>query len=62
MELLATMGLGVAGSFAMGSVFHVLFASSNEGVQPSGFIGSVIGGILLLVAARSWKRKDAAAS
>ncbi|QEG21615.1 GlsB/YeaQ/YmgE family stress response membrane protein [Mariniblastus fucicola] len=43
-----TVLVGVAGSFTMGAIFHILFASSNEGVQPSGFIGSVIGAMIVL--------------
>lgn len=45
---LATIAIGVAGSFVMGAIFHILFASSNEGVQPAGFIGSIIGSIIVL--------------
>ena len=48
----ATIGIGVAGSFVMGAIFHVLFASSNEGVQPAGFIGSVIGTVIFLCVVR----------
>lgn len=44
----ATVGIGVAGSFVMGAIFHMLFASSNDGVQPAGFIGSVIGSVIVL--------------
>ena len=47
-----TVGIGIAGSFTMGAIFHMLFASSNEGVQPAGFIGSVIGAMLVLYAYR----------
>lgn len=44
-----TVGIGIAGSFTMGAIFHILFASSNEGVQPAGFIGSVIGAVIVLL-------------
>ena len=45
---LPTILVGVAGSFTMGAIFHVLFASSNEGVQPAGWIGSIIGAVIVL--------------
>lgn len=45
---LPTILVGVAGSFTMGGIFHILFASSNDGIQPAGFIGSVIGAVIVL--------------
>ncbi len=60
MGLLATTGIGIAGSFTMGAIFHLLFAGSNDGMEPSGFIGSVIGAILVLVVLRRWKREEPA--
>lgn len=58
MGWLATIGLGIAGSFLTGAVFHVLFASSNSGVQPAGFFGSVIGGIAVVLTLRSLKKRS----
>ncbi|MEM8678672.1 MAG: GlsB/YeaQ/YmgE family stress response membrane protein [Planctomycetota bacterium] len=50
-----TMGLGVLGSLTTGALFHALFAESNDGFQPAGFIGSVIGGMVVLWLARKLK-------
>ena len=58
MGWLATIGLGIAGSFFTGAIFHVLFASSNSGVQPAGFFGSVIGGIAVVLMLRSLKKRS----
>ncbi|QDU91614.1 hypothetical protein Pla175_50440 [Pirellulimonas nuda] len=54
-----TMGLGIAGSLLMGFLFSVLFGSGleDEGIQPAGFLGAVIGGILVLLILRSFSRK-----
>ena len=56
MGYIATMGLGIAGSFVVGIVFHVLFNGGSEGVEPAGYIGSVIGAICLLLGVRSYRR------
>lgn len=51
MSIVSTTLLGIIGSFIGGFVFKVLFnsdASSGE-LQPSGFIGSVIGAVIALV-------------
>lgn len=60
MGWLATIGLGIAGSFLMGAIFHVLFAASNTGVQPTGLFGSVIGGVATLLLIRSVKKNSVA--
>ena len=52
MGCLGTIGLGVAGSFAFGLLFHLLFGDSTDGFQPAGFIGAVIGGIIVLLLLR----------
>lgn len=50
MGLIATTLLGVAGSFAGGFVWNLLSPGRDWlALRPSGFIGSVIGAILLLV-------------
>lgn len=51
MGLLATIGLGVAGSFVGGFLASLLFGG-DAGLQPASFIGSFIGAILLIVALR----------
>lgn len=47
-----TIGLGITGSFLCGAIGHLLFASSNEGIQPAGLVCSVIGGIVVLLVFR----------
>ena len=53
MGCFATIGLGVAGSFAGGFLFHLLFVrGDSDGFEPAGFIGAVIGGVLVLLLLR----------
>jgi len=58
MGVLATMLLGVVGSFIGGFLGYVLFDKDvNEGaLQPSGVIGSVIGAIIALLVWRAMSR------
>ena len=49
MGLLMTTLLGIAGSIIGGLVASALWGGSAGQFQPSGFIGSVIGAIVLLV-------------
>ena len=50
MGCLATIGLGVFGSLLGGLVAWALFGGDPaEGFKPSGFIGAVIGSIVLLL-------------
>ncbi len=49
---LGTILIGVAGSFAGGFLGHLIFGESGERISPAGLIGSVIGGILVLVLMR----------
>jgi uncharacterized membrane protein YeaQ/YmgE (transglycosylase-associated protein family) len=53
---LATIGVGVAGSFIGGFISHMLFGSADEGIQPAGFIGAVIGGVILLLLLRKFAK------
>ena len=55
MGCLATIGLGVAGSFLGGFVAHLLFGGRGDGFQPAGMIGAVIGGIVVLLLLRKYK-------
>lgn len=57
MGCLATIALGVAGSFVGGFISHLLFDSSGDGVEPAGLIGAVIGGILVLIVFRKMARR-----
>lgn len=56
MGCLATIGIGVAGSFLGGAISHVLFARSYEGIQPAGFLGAVIGGVIVLLLLRKFAK------
>jgi uncharacterized membrane protein YeaQ/YmgE (transglycosylase-associated protein family) len=52
MGIIATTLLGVAGSFMGGFLASVLLGGSWRVLHPSGFIGSIIGAIVLLVLGR----------
>lgn len=58
MGFLATVALGVAGSFIGGFLGYLLFhRNASEGpLQPGGIVGSVIGAILLLLILRTSRR------
>ncbi len=62
MGWLATIGVGVAGSFVTGAICHVLFSDSNDGIQPAGLIGSVVGGVLVVILTRSLRKSRTNAS
>jgi len=51
MGLVMTMLLGVAGSLIGGLIGSALSGGSATGFQPSGFLGSLIGAVVLLVIA-----------
>ncbi len=51
MGFVLTTALGIAGSLIGGLVASALAGGSATGFQPSGFIGSIIGAIVLLVIA-----------
>jgi uncharacterized membrane protein YeaQ/YmgE (transglycosylase-associated protein family) len=50
-SILATIVLGIVGSFVGGFLGYLLFGhdSSNGFLQPSGLIGSVIGAVIVLL-------------
>jgi uncharacterized membrane protein YeaQ/YmgE (transglycosylase-associated protein family) len=49
--ILATMVIGIVGSFVGGFLGYVLFHhdAQNGAIQPSGIIGSVIGAVIVLL-------------
>jgi uncharacterized membrane protein YeaQ/YmgE (transglycosylase-associated protein family) len=51
MSILATIGLGIVGSFVGGFLADVLFRSDSEdvGLAPAGLLGSIIGAIVVLL-------------
>lgn len=58
MGIVATVLLGIAGSFVGGFLGYVLFNKDlGEGaLQPSGILGSIVGAIILLLLTRSFRR------
>lgn len=60
MSVLQTMLLGIVGSFVGGFLGRILFGSGDGLVQPSSWIGSTIGAIIvLLVYLRISRRSNA---
>jgi len=59
MGCLATMVLGIVGSLLGGFMASLVFGRSEEGFEPSGFIGAVIGAIILLAIYRYFTRQRA---
>jgi uncharacterized membrane protein YeaQ/YmgE (transglycosylase-associated protein family) len=59
MSLLGTWALGVVGSFVGGFLGYVLFGADAEdgAVQLAGFIGSVLGAIVVLLIYRAVNRR-----
>ena len=55
MSWLMTGVTGVAGSFVFGTAFYLLFGSESGGIAPAGFIGSVIGAVVVLLGVRYMK-------
>jgi uncharacterized membrane protein YeaQ/YmgE (transglycosylase-associated protein family) len=53
---LGTMVVGVAGSFLCGGLAHLFFGSTNTEMEPAGFIGAVIGGIIVILLTRQLSR------
>lgn len=49
MTLVMTIVVGVVGSFAGGAISHLIFGGGAGFVQPSGWIMSVIGAIVVLL-------------
>jgi len=60
MSLLMTMVLGVAGSFVGGGLSYLLFGAGEGAFQPSGWIMSIIGAVVLLLIYSSLQSKKAA--
>ncbi|MCA9115822.1 MAG: GlsB/YeaQ/YmgE family stress response membrane protein [Planctomycetaceae bacterium] len=48
MGWIATMILGVIGSFAGGTIGSLLFGDGGSGIQPGSWISSILGALLVL--------------
>ena len=48
MSMLMTSLLGVVGSFVGGGLAYLLFGSGDGGLQPSGWLMSILGAIIVL--------------
>jgi uncharacterized membrane protein YeaQ/YmgE (transglycosylase-associated protein family) len=58
MSILQTILLGLAGSFVGGLLGRLLFGSGDSLVQPSSWIGSIIGAVIVLVIYMQIKRRS----
>ena len=56
MSIVMTIILGVAGSFAGGFLGSLVSSGASASLQPSGWIGSIVGALVLLFA-YSWLQK-----
>jgi uncharacterized membrane protein YeaQ/YmgE (transglycosylase-associated protein family) len=59
MTIWQTLLLGIAGSFAGGFLGRLLFGSGDSLVQPSSWIGSIIGSVIVLLVYLQIKRRSA---
>ncbi|MBV9593202.1 MAG: GlsB/YeaQ/YmgE family stress response membrane protein [Actinobacteria bacterium] len=59
MSIIATIGLGIVGSFVGGFLGYALFhKDSQDGfVQPSGWIGSIIGALIVLLIVQAYENR-----
>lgn len=58
MSVLQTILLGVVGSFVGGTLGWVLFGRGDGFIQPSSWIGSVIGAVIVLLVYLAIKRRS----
>jgi len=56
MGLFATMALGVVGSLIGGSISFLIRGGPTDGFEPSGYIMSIIGAIILIVVVQRMQR------
>ena len=57
MGCLGTILLGVAGSFTGGFLFHLLFGSGGNEIEPANFLGALIGSVVVLFAMRKFQNR-----
>jgi uncharacterized membrane protein YeaQ/YmgE (transglycosylase-associated protein family) len=53
MSILATIVLGIVGSFVGGFLFDVLFQNDEDGFSPAGLLGSIVGAVIALLIYRA---------
>jgi uncharacterized membrane protein YeaQ/YmgE (transglycosylase-associated protein family) len=58
MSVLQTILLGIVGSFVGGFLGRILFGRGDNFVQPSSWIGSIIGAVIVLVVYLQIKRRS----
>lgn len=59
LSLLATLALGVLGSFVGGFLGRLIFGHGSGFVQPSSWIGSIIGAVIVLLVYLAAQRRRA---
>lgn len=59
MGLILTTVLGIVGSFVGGYLGHIIKGGDIDSAGPAGWIGSIVGSILLLVAFHFVRRRTA---
>jgi uncharacterized membrane protein YeaQ/YmgE (transglycosylase-associated protein family) len=59
MGIILTTVLGIAGSFVGGYLGHLIKGGDLDSAGPAGWIGSIVGAILLLVAFHFVRRRTA---
>ena len=60
MTILQTLLLGIAGSFVGGFLSRLLFGGGDSLIQPSSWIGSIIGAVIVLAFYLAIKRRSQA--
>ena len=59
MSIPATIVLGIVGSFVGGFLYRALFVKGDQdGLEPVGFIGSIIGAVIVLLVWRMISRRN----
>lgn len=57
MGCIGTILLGIAGSVVGGFLGSLLFGGRGDGFQPAGFLGAIIGGVIVLLIWRQFRKR-----
>ncbi|MGE3408906.1 MAG: GlsB/YeaQ/YmgE family stress response membrane protein [Pirellulales bacterium] len=57
MGCLGTVLLGVAGSVLGGYVGHLVWGTADEKFKPAGFLGAILGGLVVMLLLRILRRR-----